>query len=197
MVTPLGLVANAYTDASALIGAVASLAWPIVLLVAIFLFRRNIAERVGRLQSFKAAGAEMTFSDRADQLLRDSSDVVEIPEEEAPSPRQAFLLRLAATDPRAAIRQAWIMVRDAEMDLAEHMGISWTTSDSFARLLMKRELIDNQTPLLILNLRRLHYDIENHPEVDVAPSTAAAFVAAAGSVADAVSSIRVNDRGKP
>jgi hypothetical protein len=46
-------------------------------------------------------------------------------------------------------------------------------------------------------LRRLHYDIENHPEVNVAHQRRPAFVAAAGSAAEAISSIRVSHRGQP
>jgi hypothetical protein len=192
----LAMIASASTDASALIGAVASLMWPVVLLVAIFLFRKNIAERVGRLQSFKAAGAEMTFSDRADQLMRDSGAVIDTPKNEEPSPRQTFLIRMAATDPRAAIRQAWLMIRDSAMGLAKRMEIPWKSTDSFSRRLVERGLLDSQTLLLILNLRRLYYDIENHPEEDVTPSTAAAYVAAAGSVADAISAIQAPSGGQ-
>jgi hypothetical protein len=89
-------------------------AWPAVALFALIKFRRTIAERLGQVRSVKApGGTELSFAERADTLLVYAGEVVEDQELTVDMHQQILLSRLATEEPRAAMTQAFRMVRNS------------------------------------------------------------------------------------
>lgn len=179
------MAASGATDTATLISAFAGLAWPVAIVILILAFRKTIVEQLGRLQTFKAVGAEATFAARVDDALRQSVRLAGVTEVLAA--RQAHLLQLASTDPGKAIRNSWEVVREAAQGLARRRQISWTTTKDFAELLEQDKMLGGETVQLILNLRSIRYDMADDPNEKVTSTTATAYVTAAAGVADLLS----------
>lgn len=177
------------TETATLIGAISKLAWPVALVVLILAFRKPIAEQVSRLQAFKAAGAEVTFAARVDDALRASAKLATQVVDEVSAARQAYLLQLASTNPREAVRQGWEVVREAAQGVARRRQLTWTTTKDLVEHSEEEGLLDSSTVRLVLDLRSIRYDLGDDPQQEITSTTATAYVTAAASVADLLSTV--------
>lgn len=160
------------------------------MIILVLAFRRTIAEQASRLQTLKAAGAEATFAERVDDVLRQSADLAgQVAEVSAEL--QAHLLRLASTKAKArqAIHEGWEVVREAAQGVARRRHLAWTTTKDLVEHLEEESLLDSSTVRLVLNLRSLRYDMADDPQQDVTSTTATAYVTAATKVADLLSTV--------
>jgi hypothetical protein len=180
---------NGVTETATLISAISKLAWPAAVVILILIFRKPIAEQVSRLQAFKAAGAEVTFAARVDDALRASAKLATQVVDKVTAARQAHLLQLASTNPREAVYQGWEVVREAAQGVARRRQLTWDTTKDLVEHLEKEGLLDSSTVRLVLNLRSLRYDMADDPQQDITSITANAYVTAATSVADLLSTI--------
>jgi len=97
-----------------LLDAISKFAWPTVALVALIMFRRTIAERLAQVRTLKApGGTELSFAERAESLLVHAGQVAGDQELTVDVHQQILLNSLHAEDPRAAMTQAFHMVRNA------------------------------------------------------------------------------------
>jgi hypothetical protein len=186
---------NGFTETATLIGAISKLAWPAAVVILILVFRRPIAEQVNRLQAFKAVGAEVTFAARVDDALRASAKLATQVVDQVSAARQAHLLQLASTNPREAIHQGWEVVREAAQGVARRRQLIWDTTKDLVEHLEKEGLLDSSTVRLVLDLRSLRYDMADDPQQEITSITANAYVTAATSVADLLSTVTGSEAG--
>jgi hypothetical protein len=171
-----------------LLNAISKFAWPTVALIALIMFRRTIAERLGQVRTLKApGGTELSFAERAESLLVRAGEVAGEQELTVDMHQQILLSRLATEDPRAAMTQAFRMVRNTLVRAVSLHGLpEGYSSPERANTLLEKGLLTQDAVTLLLTLRELYYDIEDKPDSKVAPTVAVAFVTAALSLSDAI-----------
>lgn len=102
-------------------GVIGSLAWPLVIVLAILLFHKQILGILPDLDTLKLPGAEMSFKKRVAAVVEQAKEI-DIPakeDAEANAPRQTELSNLATYAPVEAILQAW---NDLDKAAKELMG---------------------------------------------------------------------------
>jgi hypothetical protein len=174
-------------QATELLNAISKFAWPAVALFALIKFRSTIAERLGRMRSLKAGGAEVSFAERAETLLVHAGEVAGERGLTVDMHKQILLSRLATEDPRAAVTQAFRMVRNSLV-----RAVSWHKlpegHSSLERIdsLVHQGLLRQDAATLAVTLRDLYYDIQDKPDSKVASTVAVAFVTAALSLSNLI-----------
>lgn len=88
-------------------------AWPTVVLVALLVFRPELAALLGRLKKGKIAGAEFEFEDAVDELRAAAT----------PAIAKVEVIPISLDNPRATVLEAWLKVEDAARKLAFAKGI--------------------------------------------------------------------------
>jgi hypothetical protein len=146
---------------------VSSLAWPVVLLAITYLFRRELAEVIGRLRTVKALGAEGTFDPKeaeakvalatataaatiqaattAPNITASSVTTYTPPKTQEMTER---FMDLARRDPGAAVLEAWEEVERTlkrRMDTAKVAGIERLRGEQLIDLAMRKAVINVQT----------------------------------------------------
>ena len=174
------MAAGTATDVSSLISAISRLAWPVAVIILAIVFRTTIAQQMGRLKTFKAAGTEVTFAERLDEVVRESGKLTSDIVEQVSTERQAYLSRLATTDPWKAIKGAWEMIREAAQDIARRADMDWISTKDLAERLGREGKLGSDVVGLILDLRREGGQLL----LGIAATTATAYVAAATNVVD-------------
>lgn len=98
-----------------------AVAWPIVVIVAIFLFKSHLIIVLGNLKSFKWGGGEATF-DRDIKVATEQAKAIEtVPEAVAELNRERLLelIGMAAVSPTGAIVEAWKDIEQTAQMVAE------------------------------------------------------------------------------
>ena len=169
---------------------ITGLAWPLVVVCIAIVFRRPLAQLLGRIKSYKGLGHELTFGDR----LADAEDSVKeaargVPSEKTgteqivdiePSP----LAREADANPSFVVIRSWEQVVSALNDLAGIAGISVgnprsrNVSSALLRDLRKFELINPEFVTAVTELRDLRNKVA-HGEHNPTPGEAAAYAESA------------------
>ena len=103
---------------------VTSLAWPLVVIVLVIIFRKNVADLIGRIKSYKGLGQELTFGDRLAEAENSVEEAVktasigqadlEAADEIEPDP----LIQGAEANPSFVVIRSWEQVVSAMEDLA-------------------------------------------------------------------------------
>ena len=119
-----------------------------------------------------------------ENVVQESGRLTESLVDQIAGERRASLTRLAATDPRKAIKQAWEMVREGAMDVAGRQGIAWTSTKVFAEFMSRERRLGRPVVKLILDLRNLRYEMPDEEDREVRSTTATAYVEAAANVVD-------------
>jgi hypothetical protein len=110
---------NGFQFASSL---VTGLAWPLVVIVLVVLFRKHLADLIGRIKSYKGLGHELTFGDR----LADAENSVEEAARNLPVDKDEPklievgsnpLMREAEANPSFVVISSWEQVFSAINDL--------------------------------------------------------------------------------
>lgn len=169
---------------------VASLSWPVVVIVAIVLFRKSLSELILRVRSYKGMGQELEFGERlavaeesAKLALESVPESVESKEQESleeleTGPR--LLIREAESNPSYAVIRAW---EELESVLANLAGVVLprriARRGGTARLLADLETSDTFLTKQYYDAVREHRDLRNrvaHGQNKPSPGEAIAYV---------------------
>lgn len=139
---------------------IGSLAWPAVIVFAVFLFRAPIHKLIPELRWFKWFGAEAKFGD-AVEVAENAATQAELPSPEPTTGELALSTELSAeisSAPRAAVIEAWLAVERELEALAEDSGVDlgerrWTP-EALARELKRRGVIESGLTAVIGDLRQ-------------------------------------------
>jgi hypothetical protein len=100
-------------------GIVASIAWPAVVVLAIWLFHKQLLAMIPQIDGVKVAGAEVSFKNRVEAVVEQAKEI-DAPDEDVAqenNDRLAHLINMAATSPTGAIIAAWKDLEAASRDL--------------------------------------------------------------------------------
>ncbi|HFD32537.1 MAG TPA: hypothetical protein ENJ28_07550 [Gammaproteobacteria bacterium] len=103
-----------------------SLAWPVTVVVIIWLLKDNISRIFPFIQKFKYKDFEIEFSRSIRELSEKSESAIEHPPENLEylvSPSKDKLYLLAEVSPRSAILEAWLLVEMAAVEVIKKQGL--------------------------------------------------------------------------
>ena len=164
---------------------IASLAWPVVTLIAVLVLRQPLARLLPTLRRAKYKGFDLEFGERLDEL-EERADEARLPEPVEPpawvheSPDDwtfgDYIERLAPVSPRVAITEAWRHVELALKDAGARIG--QPKSQHLARV--ARELqsagrLSRDAVSLVDDLRGLRNRAAHAREFDLEPEQALEF----------------------
>ena len=179
-------------------GLAQSLAWPLTLLIVIFLLRKVIGELLLRLRSVEHGETKFNFEEEIHAISSqaDVSDVdVPAPSDE-PWGRPLDPMRtLAANAPRQAVLGAWNQLMDAFIALAHEHRMTVTdletkTPKYLAQRLKSAGLIDAQTSDAFVSLRLLRNKVAHAESMPVSTKDALAFINTVASLMQAAANAR-------
>lgn len=157
---------------------VKTLAWPVTVMILVWLLRKPIRELVPLLTRLKYKDFEVEFGRHMAELKAEASE--ELPPREpvaAGVGEEGALNELAKLSPRAAITEAWRQVEVAALQAARRSDISLSptevTTTRVIRSLEQCRLIDAGKIALLHDLRGLRNQAAHAP--DFAISTEAAL----------------------
>ena len=173
---------------------ISTLAWPVVVIVLVVIFRTHIASLLGRIKSYKGMGQEVTFGDGlavAENSVEEAARSVSGDEsgdkrtETEPSP----LAREAEDNPSFVVIRAWEQFVVALNELAEgRLPIRNIRPDSFLsdpslilRSLRKSEIVNDEFVTAATELRLLRNKVA-HGQHNPTPGEALAYAESARSL---------------
>jgi uncharacterized protein YutE (UPF0331/DUF86 family) len=143
---------------------VGSLAWPVTIVAAVFLLRRELRRMLPRLTKLKYGEIELEFRKKLDEA---EEVVAELPEPTSlPQAEQAEKqLQSEQFSNNSGVFVAWLVVESAILNLARSAKLLETnmTARRAAEVLLGRELIDEHTYQAIRDLSELR-NIAVHPQ---------------------------------
>lgn len=179
---------SGYEFASSLVD---HLVWPVLVMVALLLFRDPVTALIGRLRSYEGLGQKITFGDRlaeAEEAVGRAVDSVETPVGEAATPQRTDaspLAREAESNPSFAVVRAWEALLGAIADLsgaalADEPKARMLPGNPARMLpeLQKRDLVTKEFVLAVNDLRNLRNRVA-HGLHNPTAGEAVAFVEAA------------------
>lgn len=99
-----------------------SIAWPLALVVAVFVLRAEVIEAIGRIQIIKHKETQIEFSNRVQEVSREAES--SLPEAALSETREyTRRIELAELSPRGAILESWLDVETAMEDMGARYGI--------------------------------------------------------------------------
>jgi len=164
---------------------IGSLAWPLVVLLCVFLLRKPLAQLILLVRELKYKGLEIDFGERLEQLEeqadRDSLPSIQPVAEmgQAPSPEVRYwetIERLTEISPRAAIAEAWRRVEWALEDYFRRLGLQRPSSyQGMLRVLRSLERVPRGAMSLFEDLRVLRNRAVHARDFDLDSQTAVEF----------------------
>jgi hypothetical protein len=176
-------------------GLVQSLAWPLTLLIGIFLLRKAIGELLLRLRSVEHGDTKFSFEEEMHAI----STQADMPEEcgsatdDEPWGKPLEPMRNLATHaPRQAVLGAFSQLMEAFLALAQEHQIAVTdlerkTPKYLAQRLKSAGLIDAQTSDAFVSLRLLRNKVAHAESMPVSTKDALAFINTVASLMQASS----------
>lgn len=170
----------------------ASIAWPIAVVIIAYHFKIELAALLTRLRKFKAGNTEAEFG----ELLREAEDDVDIertPEAQSVTPE---VIASAASNPRGSILSAWLEVETAVHHLYNAKGLSREVLHSprgrsigpmvLMREIQKAEALDQNYISLFHDLRTLRNDAAHDIDFNPPPSDVVRYIQLARELAGAI-----------
>jgi uncharacterized protein YutE (UPF0331/DUF86 family) len=172
-----------------------SLAWPLTLLIIIFLLRKAIGELLLRLRSVEHGETKFSFKDEIQAISSQadvSDDNLPAPNDEPWGKPLDPMRALADNAPRQAVLGAWGLLMDAFVALAQAHQIAVTdlelkTPKYLAQKLKGAGLIDAQTSDAFVSLRLLRNKVAHAESMPVSTKDALAFINTVASLMQASS----------
>jgi hypothetical protein len=172
---------NGLAFASSLI---TSALWPIVVVVAVLVFREPLAGLIGRTKRYEGLGQKLEFG----PALAEAEDSVSMAVQDAPTAEKQAeiepspLVREAETNPSYVVLQAWEQLSAAIADLAgvafpDQRTASWRSARSLPEL-QKRELVSREFANAVVDLRDLRNQVA-HGQSKPTPGEAVAYAESA------------------
>lgn len=157
-------------------------AWPVIVLIALFVFRGELSALLGRLKKGKIGGAEFEFEDAVAELRADSVPLPEV---------RAVSATAISKNPRMAILDAWLRVEDAARELAVAKGISSSlVAAARAPVLIKaieeKNLLTPEQVQLFHDLRRLRNRAASPGDFSPSSESVVSYVSLANGLAAAI-----------
>ena len=161
---------------------VGDLSWPIVVSAAIIIFRKPIAEVIGRVRSYEGLGQKLTFGDRlenAEQSVDAAAKNAEIERGGGEGQKKVDLsplAREAEANPSFVVIQSWEQLSGALDDLigAASPGRRPGPSVSLLPGLQKQGLVDDKFVTAVRELRDLR-NLVAHGRHNPTPGEAVAY----------------------
>jgi len=101
---------------------ISSTAWPLALVVAVVLLRKELVGAISRIQSIKHKETQIEFSNRIQEVSREAES--SLPGMVTPETKEfSRRIELAEFSPRGAILESWLDVEAALEDLGARYGI--------------------------------------------------------------------------
>ncbi|HZN71335.1 MAG TPA: hypothetical protein VFC00_06580 [Micromonosporaceae bacterium] len=171
--------------------------WPIVVLITVILFRKDLGELIGRIKHMKAPGFSFDFSEAVaatEELAQriEPSPAAELPSQPAPQWSRTFLEAEAKRHATGAFILAWAMVENA----AKQSGYIPTREsvEQFTRRLASEGVVPSLTPSLAHRLKALYNQVASGA---VIPSLedAQAFIDAAWRLTTTIRRVKTTEHG--
>lgn len=146
---------------------VASLTWPLTVLILVLIFKKPIKNLLSGIKTFKYGGLDIGFGERVEEVRIEAEQVLP----QAPSPPTG----LADLHPAAAILQSWL---DLETDLravAQRHGISDSPrlyTITIAEGLRERNIWNEETFNIFAGLRDLRNSVVHTRAGSITPAQA-------------------------
>ncbi len=165
-------------------GLVQALAWPLTVLIIMFLLRNRLGELLLRLRSVEHGDTRLNFQDelhaistQADVPVMAAKRVADNGGDDPLEPLRA----LAKTAPRQTVLNAWNQLMDAFIDVAhEHRielaDVEIKTPKFLAQRLKNAGLIDAQTSEAFISMRLLRNKVAHAEAMPVTSKDALAFI---------------------
>jgi hypothetical protein len=173
------LVQSVTEQIAELLNALAQIAWPICVLLALVIFRQPVTNLLSKASRVKAAGVELEFQERTQDVLDEISDA-RLP---LTSDEQTVLTELTQNKPRLAMNLAWSRVRDASARAAAAVGVSSQSTVRRIERLARRGFATEEIVSLAKTLKATHTAVMSELDVEPPRDLAEAFTAGALSVA--------------
>lgn len=172
---------------------VGSLAWPVVVIVLVYLFRGplktvvdGIAKRVGHIKKLTGpGGVGVEFDDEVEQAAELASELpvptaedVEADDKQAARSARSIPLELAKIDPGAAVVAAYIPVGEAMRDYVEASGekLGNRSPISFVR---RDKALPSELRALLLDLAALRNAAAHRSDAEISYESAKTYVESA------------------
>lgn len=185
------------------------LSWPVLILVIVLIFRRQIAGLIGRIRSYEGLGQKLTFGD---QLAETEDSVDAAVESIASSPdgtdaptRPALdsadpLAREAEENPSFAVIQGWEgLSRSLQGLITTALGPGRGTPKSIPRATRELEragIVNDRFVQAVEELRQLRNKVA-HGQHNPSPGEAVAYVASARELSRAAETLSALERQRP
>jgi hypothetical protein len=156
---------------------VKALAWPLAVVLACLLLRKELKTLLGRIRRGKFGSAELEFEREVSELSAETPAIgVELTEVRVSETSSA--LSLAASNPRASILNAWLRLESALFHLVATRGIilEKRTLGGALKALHKQAVIDADDVSLINELRSLRNSAVHDESFDPGSEAALRFV---------------------
>jgi len=160
------------------ISALASVAWPVSIVVLLIVFRAPIKRLIGDTKRLRTAGVEVEFQEHTQEVLNELSDSGLKLESLEPA-EQRLLGELSKTNPRLAINLAWSRVRDTSSRAAAAVGISSQVTVRRIERLRQKGFATDDIVDLARTLKAMESAVTSKPDIDPPRDFADAFTAAA------------------
>ncbi|WP_419782896.1 hypothetical protein [Malaciobacter marinus] len=165
-----------------------SLAWPITVLIIIFIFRKNIISLIPTLTKLKYKEFELEFDKELEKLNIDTKN--KIPESSIKNENNYYIEQVRKTTPRAAILDSWLELESNITSMCINLNlVSSSSSINFIKLINKlkeENIISNEDLLNIHKLRDLRNKSVHNFEFNISEKEAAKFLEVSRNLADII-----------
>ena len=165
-------------------GLVEDLAWPLTVVLAIFVFRGPISNLLPFLERLKYKDFVLEFSQKVGKV---DTQAAAMTGEGAEVPTDDDLLELAQSHPRGAVIDSWLAVEKAIHDVAASQEVVVDLPRRGSTLAVERELarsgaLNPTVVSLLRDLRTTRNDVVHRLDVPLTPEMARQYASAASKV---------------
>lgn len=165
-----------------------AVSWPTAALLALFLFRNVIADKLSEVSKVSSGRAAVEFGQAVQQLKSKMGEISESTLSSMVSEKSHKLKELAVFAPNAAVLAGWKMVEDAAKEVIASHGLDLdfdvpTPYRLMERTLRAAELLETKKLKIFQELRRLRNKVAHAHNFEVTPLQAAEYVNLAVSLA--------------
>ena len=160
-----------------------SLAWPLAIVVLIFILRTPLSKLIPFLERLKFKGLELDFTKRVHEVAAEAAAVLPEPVPQIAHAVEEELEELAAVYPRGAVLESWIKIERAAADAAKRRGLPLSSVDlkspkRLIHVLEDAKVLDEKQAAVFDDLRNLRNAAAHASDLTLTASTAAQYVKA-------------------
>lgn len=174
---------------------VKALAWPLTVLIILFVLRRPIEKLLSLVQRLRYGGIELDFGLQVHELaLQLTRELPSAPGASAVSSQtRAHLDRLAEQSPRAVVLEGWLLLEEAAMQAGKRRDLKLTSKEMRSPILLGQALeeagiFDEEKLEIFHRLRNLRNAAAHASEFSFSPESAREYADLAIRLADYIRS---------